>query len=66
MPEMTGDVLAREVLTLRPDVPVVLMTGHSDRVDKELILKLGVNKLLTKPLSLHLLAVSIGEVLNRS
>ena len=40
------------------------MTGHSDRVDKEMILKIGVRKLLSKPLSLHLLAVSMREVLN--
>jgi PAS domain S-box-containing protein len=65
MPEMPGDDLARQVLALRPDVPVVLMTGHSDRVDKKQMLNLGVKKLLSKPLSLHMLAVSMREVLNR-
>jgi PAS domain S-box-containing protein len=64
MPEMPGDLLAREILALRSDVPVILMTGHSDRVDKDLILKLGVKKLVSKPLSLHLLAVAMREVLN--
>jgi PAS domain S-box-containing protein len=64
MPEISGDSLAREALDLRPDVPVILMTGHSDRVDKDLILKLGIRRLLSKPLSLHLLAVSMREVLD--
>jgi PAS domain S-box-containing protein len=64
MPGISGDFLAREVLALRPDVPIVLMTGHSDRVDKHLILKIGVKKLLFKPLSLHMLAVSTHEALN--
>jgi PAS domain S-box-containing protein len=64
MPEVPGDYLVREVMALRPDVPVVLMTGHSDRVDKKAILNLGVRKLLSKPLSLHILAVSMREVLN--
>ena len=64
MPGISGDFLAREVLALRPEKPVVLMTGHSDRVDKHVILKLGVKKLLSKPLSLHLLAVSTREALN--
>jgi PAS domain S-box-containing protein len=64
MPGIPGHYLAREFLVLRPDVPVVLMTGHSDRVDKKVILNLGVRKLLSKPLSLHMLAVSMREVLN--
>jgi PAS domain S-box-containing protein len=64
MPAMAGDSLAMEVLALRPDLPVVLMTGHSNRVDKKPILKKGVRKLLSKPLSLHLLAVSVREALS--
>jgi PAS domain S-box-containing protein len=66
MPGMSGDLLARKILALRPDVPVVLMTGHSDRVDKETILRLGVRTLLSKPLSLRQLAVAVREVLNRT
>jgi PAS domain S-box-containing protein len=65
MPGMSGDVLAREILSLRSDIPVVLMTGHSDRVDQHLIRKLGARKLLSKPLSLNQLAVSVKEVLKR-
>ncbi len=64
MPEMTGDVLAQKVLDLRPDMPIILMTGHSDRVDQELIHKIGVRKLVSKPLLLDELAVSVGEVLD--
>jgi PAS domain S-box-containing protein len=62
MPGMSGDALAKEILALRPDIPVVLMTGHSDRVDQNLIRQLGVKKLVSKPLSLNLLAVAVKEV----
>ena len=63
MPGMSGDALARQVLKLRPDLPVILMTGHSDRVDQDLIREIGVKKRLLKPLSLHMLAVAVKEVL---
>jgi PAS domain S-box-containing protein len=63
MPGMTGDVLAQKILDLRPDMPIILMTGHSERVDQELIHRIGVRKLVSKPLPLNELAVSVREVL---
>lgn len=63
MPEISGDALAQEVLALRPDIPIILMTGYSDRVDEELIRKIGVKKLLSKPLLHNVLAVAVREVL---
>jgi signal transduction histidine kinase len=34
MPEMTGIELAREILSLRPDMPIILCTGFSHLVDE--------------------------------
>jgi CheY-like chemotaxis protein/anti-sigma regulatory factor (Ser/Thr protein kinase) len=59
MPGMTGDFLAKRILELRPDLPVILMTGHSDRVDQKTIRNIGVKKLLSKPLSLNVLAGAV-------
>jgi CheY-like chemotaxis protein len=64
MPGMSGDVLAKEILAMRPDIPVVLVTGHSERVDQNLIRQIGVKKLLYKPLSLHQLAISVREIID--
>jgi two-component system cell cycle sensor histidine kinase/response regulator CckA len=66
MPGMSGDALAQQVLTLRPGMPIILMTGHSDRVNQDLIIKIGVRKLLPKPLSLKILADLVHEVLDRT
>lgn len=63
MPVLSGDVLARQILSLRPDLPVILMTGHSDRVDQEMVRDIGVKRLLSKPLSLDVLGVTLSEVL---
>ena len=64
MPGMTGDELAKRVLALKPELPVILMTGHSDRLSQDMIPRMGVKKLLSKPLSLNALAISVKEVLD--
>jgi len=33
MPDMTGTEFAREILSLRPDVPIIMCTGFSHLVD---------------------------------
>ena len=35
MPEMTGVELAKEVLALRPDMPIIMCTGFSYTVDAD-------------------------------
>lgn len=35
MPDMPGDRLAREMLLIRPDLPIVLCTGHSHRINEK-------------------------------
>lgn len=65
MPGLKGDALARQIIGQRPDLPVLLMTGHSDRVNHELIRAIGVKRMLLKPLSLDALAVALSEVLKK-
>ena len=35
MPQMTGDTLAKQLMAIRPDIPVILCTGFSHRIDEE-------------------------------
>jgi signal transduction histidine kinase/CheY-like chemotaxis protein len=51
MPGMTGIDLARELLSVRPDVPVVLITGYCDVVDEELAREAGVKAVVAKPMT---------------
>jgi PAS domain S-box-containing protein len=64
MPGMTGDRLAREVLNLRPDLPVILSTGHSERISRESALEAGLAEYLEKPLDLPTLARAVRKVLD--
>lgn len=50
MPRMNGLELAREVMRLRPDLPVILFTGCSKGVSPENARELGLADYLEKPL----------------
>ncbi len=64
MPKMTGDLLAQELMRMRPEIPVILFTGYSDLVSRERFNKLGIRDCLMKPLTRKDLAESIRRVLD--
>lgn len=63
MPELTGIELCAEVKKIRPDLPVILCTGYSEKVTEELLEKLGVNRYCVKPVSMRDFADAVGAVL---
>jgi signal transduction histidine kinase/ActR/RegA family two-component response regulator len=63
MPEITGADLAREVLALRADLPVILCTGFNAQIGEEHALTLGIRKFLYKPVRRDDLALAVREVL---
>ncbi|HOM28539.1 MAG TPA: PAS domain S-box protein [Deltaproteobacteria bacterium] len=64
MPKMNGDLLAEQIVSIRPDIPVILCTGYSSEVSRERVLRAGVTEVLAKPVSLDLLAQSVRNVLD--
>ena len=52
MPGMTGEQLIKKMISIRPDLPVILCTGHSDTFDKQRALGIGIREYITKPYSL--------------
>jgi PAS domain S-box-containing protein len=64
MPNMTGAELAKEFLALRPALPVILVTGYNERINRETALYLGVREFLSKPLRKDDLARTIREILD--
>ena len=65
MPKMTGDKMIREVLKIRSDIPTILCTGYSEKIDKEGASELGVSEFVMKPLDMRNLAVIIRKVLDQ-
>lgn len=61
MPGMSGIEFASQVLSLRPEVPVVMTSGYVRPKDRESVMKTGVRDLLLKPNTVE----ELGEVLHR-
>jgi len=61
MPAMTGTELARAMHQLRPDLPIVLMTGYAGPVPIDRIRDSGIREVLRKPL----LSATIAQCLAR-
>jgi PAS domain S-box-containing protein len=49
MPHMTGDHLAGKILKIRPDVPMIICTGFSERIDQKEARDLGFKAFVRKP-----------------
>ena len=64
MPEIPGLDLAEEFLKIRPDIPIILCTGHSDTVSPEIAKEAGISGFLMKPLAKREVALAIRRVLD--
>jgi PAS domain S-box-containing protein len=63
MPRMSGGELARELLKIRPDLPIILCTGYSENLNEEEALAMGIKAFLMKPFSVKEIADTIRRVL---
>nr|MBF0223308.1 DUF3365 domain-containing protein [Desulfobulbaceae bacterium] len=66
MPEMTGSDLARRMLQLRWDIPIILCTGFSNQIDEDSAKALGIKEFALKPLSKEVIAKLVRKVLDAS
>lgn len=66
MPNMTGDQLAGEVKSIRPDIPVIICTGFSNKMNTQKADSLGIAAILMKPVIKSDLAKMIREVLDEA
>jgi DNA-binding NarL/FixJ family response regulator len=64
MPKMTGEVLANELMRVRPDIPVILCTGFSFRMDEKKVKDMGIRALISKPILKREIAETIRAVLD--
>ena len=63
MPGLTGDQMAREMLTIRKDLPIIVCTGFSEVFDHENARSIGIRRTLMKPLTMEAMALAVREVL---
>jgi CheY-like chemotaxis protein len=63
MPKMTGIELSKQLLKIKPDLPVILCTGFSAAISQEKLIQAGVREIIMKPIISSELARSIDSVL---
>jgi PAS domain S-box-containing protein len=66
MPNITGDKLAREIVAIRQEVPIIICTGFSEKVSREEVKAIGVKDFLMKPVALSELTEKVRKALDAS
>jgi PAS domain S-box-containing protein len=64
MPELTGDKLSQQILSIRPDIPIIICTGHSEQITEDDARKMGIKAFVMKPYLIKDLAGKVRHVLD--
>lgn len=65
MPKMKGTELAKEILNIRPEIPIVLCSGYSESIDPEKVKAIGIKVLVMKPVNRIEISQIIREILDK-
>ncbi len=63
MPHMTGIQLADEIHKIKPDIPVILCTGYSKEINRDVLKLKGINVLVMKPIIKAKIGKALKEIL---
>ena len=66
MPNMTGIELARKLMEIRSDIPIIICTGFSEKISSDKARAMGIRGYVMKPVVKSELAKRIREVLDQS
>ena len=66
MPDLTGDELAKAMMDIRPDIPVILCTGYSKRLPPDPVKEFKVKALLKKPIIKKDLIDTVRDALDKA
>jgi CheY-like chemotaxis protein len=66
MPNITGDRLAGEMMAIRPEIPVIICTGFSEKIGSAEAQAIGVKDFLMKPVAVSELSEKVRKALDES
>ena len=66
MPDISGEELTRKFLNIRPELPVILSTGFTGRINSKKAKSIGIKAIISKPYSLDEIIQTIKDVLENS
>jgi signal transduction histidine kinase/CheY-like chemotaxis protein len=64
MPNLTGDRLAEELIEIRPDIPIIVCTGFSEKMSPERAQEIGIKEVLMKPIQMKDLGNLVRKLLD--
>jgi PAS domain S-box-containing protein len=64
MPEMNGDEMAKKMIAIRPEIPIIICTGYNPEIDEKTAHAIGVKAFIFKPLTFQKLATTVRNVLD--
>jgi CheY-like chemotaxis protein len=65
MPKLTGSELSKQLLAIKPGIPIILCTGYSRTIDEVGAKSIGVHTFLKKPISLKNLLNTVNKTLDK-
>jgi nitrogen-specific signal transduction histidine kinase/ActR/RegA family two-component response regulator len=66
MPGLSGTELAKQILAIRPELPIILCTGYSAKISAHAAKNIGISEYCMKPLNLNVLVSTTRKVLDRA
>lgn len=64
MPYITGLELAKAAIEIKPELPIILCTGYSDKIDEKTALSAGVFAYIHKPINFNLLKLKLNQAVS--
>jgi len=64
MPDLTGFELTREILKIKPEMPIILCSGYSAVISEKEAPAIGIRRYLFKPISRTTLVQIVRQVLD--
>ncbi|SPD76197.1 hypothetical protein PITCH_A840083 [uncultured Desulfobacterium sp.] len=64
LPKMAGDEFSRELIRIRPDIPIILCTGYSETITEQRVKQIGIKAFLMKPVNMNKMAKTIRKLLD--
>jgi len=65
MPKMTGTELAKEILSIKPDFPVVICSGFSEKIREEELKSINIHTVIEKPFVMQEITQAIRKALEK-
>ncbi len=65
MPGLLGTELAREIIKVRNNLPVIMITGYGEELTSHSLENTGIREMMMKPVLTHNLAVAVRRVLDQ-